>query len=342
MHHGHQMVYKWHWDFTVMRYFCTYFDINYLDRGIALYRSLEEHVPEFTLFVLCMDNHVEKTLSTLDRKNVTLVSLAELETNDPALLVAKSTRSRIEYYFTCTPALLLYILNNFPGVDLITYLDADLFFFSNPEPLLVEIGSGSVAIIGHRFPEHFRHLEWAGVYNVGWLSFRRDSNALECLCWWRERCLEWCYDRVEDGKYADQKYLDRWPDLFKGVTVLEHKGANVAAWNLARYSIRATLNGIYLDDQELIFFHFHGFKRVTYRLYDPNFYRYGKKLIQLPGVKTHIVAPYVQALRVSRISTNDLDISIPVNRGGIRDNRPKLKRMAHFLLDAFRRKFIIC
>jgi hypothetical protein len=214
-----------------MYYFCTYFDRHYLPRGLALYRSLREHCPEFRLWVLCMDGDTHSALAQLGLPGVQPIALRDFERDDEPLLSAKQNRSQVEYYFTCTPSLPLYILDRWPEVDLVTYLDADLFFFANPVPLFDELGEGSIAIIGHRFPTYLRSKERYGIYNVSWLTFRRDESSLDCLHWWRERCIEWCYDREEDGRFADQKYLDDWPTRFQNVVVLEHKGANLAPWN---------------------------------------------------------------------------------------------------------------
>ncbi|MDO8722362.1 MAG: hypothetical protein Q7J31_09050, partial [Syntrophales bacterium] len=211
-----------------MYYFCTYFDRNYLSRGLAMYRSLREHCPEFRLWVLCMDEATLEASTQFDLPEVELISLPDFEKDDEPLVWAKQNRSQVEYYFTCTPSLPLYVLNHWPEVNLITYLDADLFFFASPAPLFEELGAGSVAIIGHRFPPHLRDKERYGIYNVGWLSFRRDENGFVCLNWWRERCIDWCYDREEDGRFADQKYLDDWPSRFQNLIVLQHKGANLA------------------------------------------------------------------------------------------------------------------
>lgn len=277
-----------------MRYFCTYFDHHYLPRGLALYQSLRRHCPSFELWVLCMDRLSYDVLSQLGLSDVHLISLEDVEKGDEELLRAKQNRSMIEYYFTFTPSLPLYILHHYPEVEMITYLDSDLFFFDDPAPIYTEIADHSIAIVGHRFPPHLRDLECFGIYNVGWLSFRRDERALACLRWWRDRCIEWCYDRCEDGRFADQKYLDHWPSLFQGVVVLRQKGANLAPWNLANYTICPAGDRVWVDDQPLIFFHFHGLKQVTNWLYDPNWAVY--EICRSEVVLQRIYAPYILSL----------------------------------------------
>jgi len=162
-----------------------------------------------------MDRMAYEALTMLELPDVHPIALTDYERGDKELLEAKQNRTLIEYYFTCSPSLPLFILDNHRDVDLITYLDADLFFFADPTPVFDELGDRAIGIIGHRFPASLRGLERFGVYNVGWLSFRRNAHALACLRWWRERCLEWCFDRYEDGRFADQKYLDDWPSDFR-------------------------------------------------------------------------------------------------------------------------------
>ncbi len=278
-----------------MYHFCTYFDSGFLTRGLVLYRSLREQCVSFELWVLCLDSECYRVLSHLRLENIHLLDLEDLERSDRLLVEAKQNRSLIEYYFTCTPALPQYIFERFPSVELLTYLDADLFFFGDPAPIYEEIGGHSIAIIAHRFPKDRLYFENHGKYNVGWISFRRDENALACLRWWREKCIEWCYDRVENGLFADQKYLDDWPNRFQNVVVLGHKGANLAPWNLANYAIQFRPNGIWVDDQALVFFHFHGLRQIKDWLYDPHLTIYKTRLSRT--VKRGIYAPYIQALK---------------------------------------------
>ena len=277
-----------------MFFFCTYFDRHYLIKGLALYGSLKKHCQSFKLYILCMDQLCYDILSRLNYEEIHLISLDEVEKFDRGLFKAKQDRSLIEYYFTSTPCLPLFILANHSEVDLITYLDADLFFFNSPKPVFDEISGHSIAIIEHRFPLYLNDSGVNGKFNVGWLSFRRDDAGLAALRWWREKCLEWCYDRPDAGRMADQKYLDDWPARFPGVVVLQHKGANLAPWNIGGYWLYWRGNQIYVEEDPLIFFHFHGFKQVNRWIYLTNLAAFRIKLSAF--MRTHLFAPYIGAL----------------------------------------------
>ena len=243
-----------------MIHFCTYFDSGYLARGLALYRSLERHIPKFTLHILCFDDITYDALSRAQLASVKLVRLIDIEVFDRELLAAKGRRSLVEYYFTITSVLPNFLFDVFREIDTVTYIDADLFFFSDSAPIFEEMGDAAVAITPHRFAQHNQRFAKFGVYNVGWLTWRREVRAYDCLRWYRRKSLEWCYDAVEDERYADQKYLDFWPSQFSGVHSIDHKGANLAPWNVGNYRISTSAEKIYVDDDPLIFYHFHGLK----------------------------------------------------------------------------------
>ncbi len=274
--------------------FCTYFDHNYLPKGLALYHSLVRCCLNFHLFVLCLSKECYNTLSELNLDNVQLIQLDEFEKGDEDLLRAKQNRTLIEYYFTITPSLPLYIFKHYPAVDIITYLDSDLYFFEEPKPIFEEIGNKSIAIIAHRFPPKLRELENRGKFNVGWMTFRRDKNGLSCLDWYRTKCIEWCHDRVEKGRYADQKYLNYFQDQFEGVIVIQYKGANLAPWNIDNYNLRIKNNSICVDNEKLCFFHFQGLEHIMGPLYDTGFCNYGAKLNEI--IRKHIYTPYLYSI----------------------------------------------
>lgn len=237
------------------RYFCTLFDKNYLTRGLALHSSLINHCPDFHLWVLCMDETTFEIVSKLTLEKVTLIKLADFA--DPELLAVKQTRSAAEFCWTCTPSLPLYVFTHFSEVDLISYLDADLYFYSSPEPIFSEFGQNSIMIIPHRFVPHRKdYVKTVGIYNVSMVTFRRDKNGMKCLSWWRQKCLAWCFHRYEKTRMGDQKYLDQFPKLFKKVHILNHIGAGVGTWNVGQYRAWNNNGQVFINDAPLIFYHF--------------------------------------------------------------------------------------
>lgn len=277
-----------------MYYFCTYFDHHYLIRGLALYYSLKRQCNNFSIYILCLTNECYAILNRLQLPNLILITLEELESSDKDLLETKQSRSTIEYYFTCTPSFIAFIFNKFAEPNFISYIDADLYFFSDPTPVFHEIGEHSIVITPHRFPSSLQHFEKYGKYNVGWLSFRRDKKGLSCLEWYRAKCIEWCFDYPENGRFADQKYLDYFPSLFDGVIELKQKGVNLAPWNISNYNITLDSKDIKIDGEPLIFYHFHGLKRLYSFIFDSGLSRYKASLSR--NTKNNIYMPYLHEL----------------------------------------------
>lgn len=249
------------------RYFCTLFDSNYLLKGFAMLRTLRANCIGARVYVLCMDELVHQLLTQLALPNVVCLSLSAVE--DDALLAVKAGRNRAEYCWTLSPCLPWYLLEHYPEIDLITYLDADLYFYSDVQPLFDEIGDASIAIIEHRFVPELQHLNSRGNFCVEWVSFRRDDEGLACLRRWREQCIEWCFYRLEENRMGDQKYLDEWPERYRSLCILQHPGAGIAPWNYARYVFGRDAQGaITVDGVPLIFYHFHQFQLLSNGSFD--------------------------------------------------------------------------
>ena len=224
--------------------------------------TLKRHCQDAHVYVLCMDVETREILEQLDLPHATLLPLSEIE--DEALLGIKSGRSMAEYCWTLSPCLPWYVLQYNSDIDFITYLDADLYFYSPLQPLFEEIGGASIAIIEHRFPLAFKHLEVKGRFCVEWVSFRRDEQGLACLASWREQCIDWCFHRLEEGRMGDQKYLDQWPSKYSGLHILQHHGAGIAPWNYSQYHFGEGDRGmITVDGSPLIFYHFHQFQLLA-------------------------------------------------------------------------------
>ena len=248
------------------RFYCTYFDKNYLVRALALIESLHHHERnDFVLYAVCMDELSRAMLEQLALKNVIPVPFHQIEYGDAPLMSTKATRSLVEYYWTSTPTIILYLIEHYPEIEVLTYLDADLFFFSTPDPIFHELGQQSILLYEHRFSSSTMHLAVNnGKYNVGLLCFRNDTHGIHALRWWRERCLEWCFARYEDGKLGDQMYLNDWPTRFPQVVELQHVGGGVGPWNHDQYIIRENESGEALvNDLPIIFYHFHALRFVN-------------------------------------------------------------------------------
>src|SRR5262249_52162136 len=166
----------------------------------------------------------------------------------------------------------------------------------------------------------FADQEMNGIYNVQFLTFRRDERGLAALNWWHDRCIEWCYYRLEDGKLGDQKYLDDWPERFEGVHVLRHKGGGLAPWNITQSDVRGSDGRVLVDDDPLVFFHYHRVRLLDDGRYDwaPPGYRITRRNRRL------VYDPYLGALDEARAIVRDVD---PEFRAGLAPGLTRQERL---------------
>jgi hypothetical protein len=277
------------------RVYCTYFDHNYLSRGLALYHSLQRHAPGSRLWVLCLSEACHRTLVALDLPDIVPVRLAEFEAADPEVAATRAHRSTVEYYFTCTAAWTLFVLGREADAEWVTYLDGDLFFFAAPEIVYDELRDAAVAIIPHRYPARLARLRKFGTYNVGWVGARNAPDGIAVIRWWRERSIEWCHDVVDGDRFADQGYLDSFSRLSPRVKVIENIGANLAPWNIGNYRIDFNGAQVLIDAvHPLVFFHFQGLRKGL-RWFIFNSHRAYRAPFS-GVVRNHIYKPYVDEL----------------------------------------------
>ena len=280
---------------------CTYFDKNYLAKFLTCRNSVLRFEKNAEFYCLCLDTETYNYLNKVKLNNVHLVLLEELESYFLELKYAKKNREKVEFYFTLSPFLPLYILKKYK-LDQINYIDSDLYFFDTPQKIIDYLGNNSIIVI-----EHGIKTKRFGKYNVGWLTFKNDEISKTCLEEWASNCIGWCYDYVEHEKYADQKYLDTWPEKYKKITILPSEYSS-APWNITNKNI--TINQkkeMFVNKNKLIFFHFHGLN-IYQSFFSTGISMYNKRLKR--NFVEHIYNKYISELEAIKKKVNFVETNI--------------------------------
>jgi hypothetical protein len=244
-----------------------------------------------------MDDMTYDILVKMNLPKIKLTTLKDFES--PELLEVKVGRTIAEYSWTCASNFLWFLLQKNKEFEVIIYLDADLYFFSDPKVLIEELGNKDILITEHRYSQEYQQsVIVSGKYCVQFMIFKNNSNGLAALDWWRQACINWCFGYLDKGRFGDQKYLDNWTTCFEGVHELQNLGGGVAPWNVQQYKFSAINGKIFGHTQKtkeswpLIFYHFHNFRLISPQRYFPVLGYYIPK-----GTQSIIYEPYFKALQ---------------------------------------------
>jgi len=235
-----------------IEHFATLFDRTFLPQGLALMYSLKRRVKHYKLWIICMDEDSFLFLSPKALPFIECLRISELETEE--LKAVKKTRSKGEYCWTVTPFVPRFVFHQDRSISRVTYIDSDLWFLQDPTPIFQEFhNSGkSVMITEHAYAPEYDMSKKFGKFCVQFIIFEKDGSQ-EVTKWWEEKCLEWCYNRLENGKFGDQMYLNDFEDLFPDkVHILQAKEYTLAPWNASHYNFKKSL-----------FFHFHSVRLLS-------------------------------------------------------------------------------
>jgi len=296
---------------------CTLFNSYYLDKGLALYESLVRTTNDLHLYILAMDDRCYDILCDLNYQEVIPICLKDFENEE--LLSVKPLRSVGEYCWTCTPWLIDYIMTRF-SIVYCTYVDADMFFYSDPSVIITEMKDkdASVQVVEHRFDSYSakRSERKVGKYCVEFNTFKNDFNGRSLLNLWKYQCLNKCTIKEGKGRYwGDQKYLDFWVEDYPFVISTEHIGLGLAPWNITTYDIIR-------NDNNTFFVSRYGRRDILLCCHYESIFYIDKNLVDIHAVGSwkkrkdyfiieHLYMPYLQKLhRIQNVLCEKYNIEL--------------------------------
>lgn len=149
------------------------------------------------------------------------------------------------------------------------FMDSDMVAFRSLDYVLGLLDDHSILLTPHIFspfpadshrPQE-RDILKAGLYNGGFIGLKNDQTGNAFLKWWTSRMVDQCYERPKMGLARDQNWLNFVPLYFENVQIVQHRGCNVAYWNLHERKVSKKGDEYFVNEEyPLLFFHFSGYQ----------------------------------------------------------------------------------
>ncbi len=241
---------------------CTIIAKNYIAQARAWAESVRRFDPDAPLAVLVVDQLYGAGWT--DEEEFAVVGAGEIGL--PRFESFLFRYDVTEFSTAVKPWFLEYVLDRF-GADAVIFFDPDILCFRPLAAFEPYLANADVILTPHLMAEPgARHAELerivllCGTFNLGFIALAASAPSRRFLAWWRER-LE--FDGIHDvgnGLFVDQKWLNLAVASELRVRVIQHRGANVAYWNLHQRRIVSDDEGGYrVDGEPLWFFHFSGY-----------------------------------------------------------------------------------
>lgn len=308
----------------------TVVSLNYLPYARALSDSFLRHHPGWQF---CIGLLERKSVKVDALSGEDLVYVEDLHI--PEFEVMNRQYSIFELSCALKPFYADYLFTH-RGAEQVIYLDSDILVFSRFR-MFEQHPQAEIFLTPHltgtdgRLSVHELHMLSGGIFNGGFVGFRKGIQASDFLSWWKSRLAEYCY-QGKKGLFVDQLWLNLVPGYFDKTFLIRDPGYNVAYWNLEGRKVSAFANGYRVNEEfDLVFFHYSG-----YKVSEPERISVYQDLLTFtlrPDVRP-LFDEYVRTLKAFEI---DRYASIQCSLGDTSRNRPAYKDEQNPLLRAVKK-----
>jgi hypothetical protein len=245
---------------------CTIVSPNYLAYARTLAASYVAQHPGQQFFVLIVADLADSApFSGFDFTPVMLPQIGLSDMHGEGMKY-----DILELNTNVKPTFMKYLIEMY-SLDMLVYLDPDIFCYSPLTPIFDRLAAGGTAVvtphittpISDNFAPTEQDMLYNGTFNLGFIAVRNCTEGLRLLDWWEQRCLGLGFSEGRTGLFVDQKWINLAPGLFEGVAIERHAGCNMAYWNLHERTLLRASNGYTVESPvsgrvPLCFYHFSG------------------------------------------------------------------------------------
>lgn len=246
---------------------------NYLYQALTLGDSIKKTNPDYEL-VICLTDKLPATEIEIPYQLITIGTI-----NFDGLEEYSKKFTIIELACACKPIFAQHLLAKYPTLDKLIYMDTDIYLYGKLTAIEDNLDVHDIIITPHITREISLAERWnekqylnSGLYNAGFIAFKRCENTFNFLSWWRTHLNKYGYLDYCKGMGADQLCLNFVPIFYDNVLIDYNPAQNIAYWNLQEREL-SIKNGQYFvnEDIPLIFFHFSGYNPEKPKLISKHF-----------------------------------------------------------------------
>lgn len=255
---------------------------NYLAQAKILGDSLLEYNPDYKIIIGLCDKLSDEIDYSFFR-NIEIIPVSQINIYCFNEIIEKY--DIVELNTSVKPSFFKYFINKYFDLEAIIYFDPDIQIFNDLSLIEKYLENDDILLTPHIFrpialdallPTENLFLNY-GIYNLGFLALNpRSDNVIDFLNWWEERTLKIGYNRVCEGLFVDQLWVNLVPIFFNKTRILLNYGCNVAPWNLHERQLHTSAEKKYvmMDETALYFYHFSSYSYINPTVLSKYYNRY--------------------------------------------------------------------